>query len=316
MNFEKTESSKNIDKLDKRKYEACDFVIANQAKQRINEMDFVDIFGAEDVKNDIKFAQQLEKKFKEDSDRFTDEELETIKERDIKSQALETMIVNQGDEFMWFGADAVVQRASEYDDLKNGVDAIVEFEKQTGNETKYHHIALAIDAVMASDFSVVDRKIKKNLWKIKEPEGGANVKYGITENGAKKGRIQIAIPVVIGLEGRRVDELVETTSQIIRLQAQKERSQSAQEVYNAKVIEFMSHPAQKVFLKQITLQLDMYQKTLKNIVGNRTREYSEKINELQDIFRQLEQEKKDIKIGDCTDDKVLEFIETIVQSPA
>jgi hypothetical protein len=99
----------------------------------------------------------------------------------------------------WFGPDAFTVKTSRFDDIRNGVDSVVEFPE---NEATPTYLALAIDITFSADTEAKFEKIRKEI----EEEKLAEVKYFTSEHTPPR-RLQKVPHAVIGAESRTVKEL-------------------------------------------------------------------------------------------------------------
>jgi len=166
----------------------------NKENPPINPEDFIDIYGEDVVRNDLKYVQDLKDKFEADS---TPEKAEIKKHANI----LEAIIADQTELNDWMGPDASTIIASEKDDIGNRVDAIVEFLKGNG----VSHLALAIDVTHGQDVKDKMGSIKKEI------EGGelTEVKYFKSEHSGFKGKLEHIPRVIIGADKNTILELGE-----------------------------------------------------------------------------------------------------------
>ena len=108
--------------------------------------DFIDTYGATEVEKDKRYVAERERSF--------DNNQETA-----KAATIFELIVHEADMNEWFGSEARMIRASRYDDVKNGVDEIVAFDREGG----ISYTALAIDATTAISYTEKFRRIRKDI---------------------------------------------------------------------------------------------------------------------------------------------------------
>jgi len=115
---------------------------------------------------------------------------------------LESIIVSEAKSCNWFGSEPYeIMVTSEYDDYKNGIDSIVEFQQEKG----VSYLGLAVDATFGTD---VSRKFKRILREIDNGEM-PEVKYFKSEYLALKGMKGKLPRVVIGVDIEKIKELME-----------------------------------------------------------------------------------------------------------
>ena len=96
------------------------------AVDRIKETDFEDLYGEENVRKDLAEIERLEAKF------------ETLPSK--ASVILEAIIHEQSELNDWLGPEAHTLKTARYDDIKHGVDEVVEFTDKPGKKS---HLAEA-----------------------------------------------------------------------------------------------------------------------------------------------------------------------------
>jgi NADPH-dependent 7-cyano-7-deazaguanine reductase QueF-like protein len=179
-------------------------------------------------------------------------------------------------EWLGEGADAIV--SSKYDDIKNGVDVIVERD----SEDEMHHLALAIDVTFGQDVGYKFDKIKREIDNGKLTE----VKY--FSHGSDDFGVGLKnIPrVVIGADINTVKELSE-----FWVGGDKKA--------------LGSHRIQVQILEEIAIQLKTFKRYAESI--NET-EVAEKYDETFKIIDRVISEKINIPSEGMEDDKVYRAI--------
>jgi len=270
---------------------------------RLREEDFIDEtkkgYSKKDIENDLKMTEEMKRKFHEHDDDLDEEIIKKIKEKKKRSEALESVIINGGQQAEWFGKEAHLVQTAEFDDIFDGVDGVLEF--VIGGE-KPQRIALAIDASMRPDFSKVERKILRGISKVNS--GKMKVKYFKSQVDDFKGTLKEVIPIVLGLEGNNAEKLIHLFADLKRAQAMTANSEKA----NEKLLQVKSHPSQIIFLKEILVQLDMYAKIFAK-EGNPTKFGVEKIH---DIIAGILKDKETINAGEYEKDGVYQKICEVV----
>ncbi len=157
--------------------------------------EFKDVYP--DVADDEQWVVDMEQRFAEKATR------EPVF-ADIRKQAtvLEAVIHSEGELSEWFGPYATTILSSAYDDYKNGVDEIVEFNDE---EHGLSHLALAIDVVSGPELSKKVERIKEEI----EHGTLTRVKYFQTADGSVRGPKENIPRVVIGVDRKSVRELGE-----------------------------------------------------------------------------------------------------------
>lgn len=152
-------------------------------------------YNLEEIEEDEKWVDGLEKIFEEDAKK--NKHLLEVKRRAELFEAL----LNEGIELHdWFSKDAGTIAPSRYDDIKNGIDLLVEF--SIGGFVK--HLGLSID-VTTSTRSVFG-KIEQLRWDVQKGHL-AQLKYFASEPSGYRG-VKNDIPkVIIGADFKLVREL-------------------------------------------------------------------------------------------------------------
>jgi len=275
---------------------------------RINMEDFRDRFGESVVEEDIRELQRIKDKISaEFYERYRDQpsKLKELAETDKKrGEAFEVLIIDQGELHGWFGDQTSLTRTSEYDDIKNGVDMVLEFRSEDGAE----HIALAIDASMHGGLIELLKKLQRNRDKLIGERKVAEVKYYTSEPSEFKGKLDAVIPVVIGVDGSNADELMEDFTKVIKLRGMQHKTGEESGEFRMLIRKMDMRPVQIAFLQEIKTQLEFYQ--LQNI----NEDVFRKVERLLDIINGVMESKKDIKLGGLKHDKVFKIITGIKSS--
>lgn len=253
----------------------CELVSKNSYSSRIDIDTFRDIYSEEQIERDIQRSEYLKKSYAEKHRVLGKEAVFAA----TRSDALETIVVNQAEMNNWFGENSFLIRTSEYDDYNNHVDAVLEFAIE-GKESQ--RLALAIDSTSASSRNndVINRKIERNIEDVKYDR--TTVKYFESQVDNFRGRLRTVLPVVVGLDERNSDDLISLSATIIKLEAQKINGNAR--LAQAKK-EMEKHLAQLLFLEEIKQQLEMYRgleiykdnnqllsilETIKEVMGEKT----------------------------------------------
>lgn len=201
---------------------------ANEAlsKNAISMEPFTKLYGEAAVTADKAEVQRLEKLYEEE---------DTPQQR--RGRAYTTIFEGLWHDQAgkgWLGPEATAFRPTRFDDIKNGVDSIVEFRK-SNNEAS--HLAFAIDVTYSTDIGV-KKKVERIGWEIRHGRM-AEVKYFNSEALGFMGLLKNVPRVVIGVEKRHIDRM-------------------AQLWIDGKDQELAEDPVQVVVLEQIKMQLAAY----------------------------------------------------------
>lgn len=217
------------------------------------------VFSKEEVEDDKSEIVRIENRIYEDN------QLEGKNKCGEKSgDDLEYIIAEKAELNNWFGENTFLSKTRRYDDLKNGIDFVVEYDLDEGPK----QIALMIDA-SGDKVEKLQKKITRNINDIKQ--GNRMVKYFESQVDGYKGELDNVIPVVIGVDGIHTQEMIDHLGD-----------------------KFDNHPAQIAFLEEIKVQLDYYSEVCPKY-RPKDREKLAKINDLRGIINNVLEEKSGLK---------------------
>ncbi len=161
----------------------------------INMEDFSNLY--KDVTTDLAYVVEMDRKFEESRTRDTEAEAMLRK----MAKIFEIIINEQIELSDWLGGSAMTKRVSKYDDYKNGVDTVVEFDDDDG----FSHLALAIDITSSHELTRKFGRIKKEI-----DEGIlTKIKYFVSDGLSFKGEKGNIPRVVIGADRKSIIDLME-----------------------------------------------------------------------------------------------------------
>ena len=249
---EKITSKMELDRPDRVRFsevhEKAKKILPHQGGQRIDPSEFKDLYGEQVVYQDEQYVWETKEVFRR-------KEGTSSRKKEAKdvSDAFETLISDQVDLSNWFGENASVIRASEYDDYKNKVDAIIEFILEGSTS----HLALGIDITYSRES--LSGKIH-TIRKMIEEGILAQVKYFISDIGGFRGELKNIPIVVVGADMEILDELFDTWIRFQRLRKQKNKE--GQESVTKKIrelnLQLQNHKVQVQLLRQIKMQLEKF----------------------------------------------------------
>jgi hypothetical protein len=146
---------------------------------------FVDLYGEENVTRDLRKVEELKSKFQSHESKKAADVFEAVLHQHVELSD-------------WLGPDAETIRASEFDDIVNGVDLVVEFNED--DTTK--HLALGVDVTFG--LQTMQKKFDRIKTEI-EADKLATVKY--FEAHGFKGSLTQTPRVVVGVELDKVIQL-------------------------------------------------------------------------------------------------------------
>jgi hypothetical protein len=247
----------------------AELILEHHKKDRPDEKKFVEIYGDAEIQNDMNDLERMQEKFSVDMNHLSTQEKEKIDQGKKRSEALEATIVGLAD-FGWFGSETQTSRTHEYDDVFHGIDAVLEIprEKKDKKTDRPQRLALAVDASTDSRSQVVQEKIIRNARKVfRTHRWPPKIKYfeskiqTIKIDGKKvpyRGSLDFVVPVVVGLESNEANNLMSLYVRFLRHNENKSKTTEQKKDLAAVRNEILKHPAQTIFLRQITDQLDMY----------------------------------------------------------
>ncbi|MCH7604400.1 hypothetical protein IID24_00145 [Patescibacteria group bacterium] len=289
--------------------EAVEVVLANEVGHRLDMDDFEDVFPPKEIQEDKREVERLKAKFQEELEGLPDEEQERVKQGKKRGEALEIIIGDQAELSDWFGEQAMVTRTTEFDDIRNGVDAVIEFNLEGGAE----RLALAIDTSTRVVGETMKKKMRRNIEIVTGQRSPLVVKYFRSQVSDFEGTLRGIIPVVIGIERKNADRLSELYAQTTRLE--KTKGQAARQLLKEKKEEMGTHPAQMVFLEEVSLQLYLYEDLLER-EGSGSEYNIAEIHKMQNLIQRIidSREKKGISSEGLEDDEFLSMIGDLTDS--
>jgi len=254
--------------------------------ENINPADFEDVYSLEEIRKDLEHLDFVEKKIENFKKKKNTQEREIYDINEKRSKAFEILLADQIYDGEWLGPEAMSIRASRFDDVLNGVDIIVEFDRENAVE----RIALVVDASTTSDIDYIEKKIKRNIRRISEDLKPLEIKYFHSqirgENGEYfKGKIENLIPIVIGADYQNANRIFNIFSEFIFLENKTDNDSKERCRWLKKKLS--THPIQNIFLEQIEIQLEMYISILK-----RKNKPMDDVEALLVIIKEVAEEKK------------------------
>jgi hypothetical protein len=195
-------------------------------KGRIDTADFSDLYGEAGVANDEEYVKDREMKFHAND--FRDTESRVAGE---KAEIFEAIFNQEGDQAMWFGENSAIIMPSKFDDIANGVDSIIEIERQGGLAIAALSLDLTFKIDVGSKVDAIAEKVMKGK--------AAKIKYYQSELGNFRGE-KTKIPYFVA--GVNATTLAELTN----LFAERKSAQ------------FATHPVQFQIIESIGIQADIF----------------------------------------------------------
>jgi len=187
---------------------------------RINPLSFISLYGSERVTRDMTWTegmlQQHEKNFDVNKGH---------------ADIIEALLFEHIEQSEWFGKDAHTLKTSNFDDIRNKTDLLVEFEN--GKE-QLTYLGLAVDVTFGE--TALRHKLEEIKKDIQENRL-SKIEYFESERSPFKGEYRNLPRVVIGMDRSHMVDLV-------RMWMQDEKKK-----------EFVSHPIQMLILQEIIDEL-------------------------------------------------------------
>lgn len=259
----------------------------DKARPRILERSFAGSYPAPEIEADIKLTERLSAEFTKRDEQAGAEGFLRAKETHQLATAMEVIVAQP---LTWWGKGKTT-RTSTYDDYINGVDAVLEIPGE-------QHIGFALDFSTSGFQQIIKQKIDRATDHVLVPGRPAEVKYYISPVTKKKERITV-IPIVIGLDGNDAKELVSLVSGVIRMRDQAANNPVMKEKLAKGFEALQKHPAQMVFILEISSQLARYRRLLENATDPRLVVMRERIASMIEFIHELAEAK--VKEGIWTD---------------
>lgn len=216
-----------VDRKEKILNEVLPFVRESYAKAQkmirgaaIDPKNFVHPYGEQVVEKDIAWTERI---VSEQESRFDVNK--------VHADIVEAILYEHIEQSNWFGEKASTIKTSQFDDIRNGVDLIIEFEEATEG---FLHMGLAVDVTFGE--TALQDKIQKIKREIEEGKL-AEIKYFESDRSPYKGLYRNLPRVVVGMDRIHMVDLMKMW------------------VDDGRKKEFSTHPVQMMILHEIRSQL-------------------------------------------------------------
>lgn len=247
----------------------------------VDPEEFVDLYGRENVEKDLDYVKEMEERFRKESTL----EIERTKRM---ATVLEAIIYEQAELSEWLGPNACTIKPSRYDDIKNGVDSVVEFQKEEGEAS---HLALAIDVTFSPN-------IEKKLERIKrEIRNGqlTRIKYFVSEYMGFRGELTRVPRVVIGADVTRIRELSDLW-------------------LNKRKRELADHPVQFQILEEMRMQLEFFKEYAREVGREEIAlVYHRSLEMIKGIIASKQEEKGELPVEELERDQIFRSIQGYIR---
>ncbi len=216
---------------------------------------FEGLYDANMITEDTRCVERMEEKFKRDENSDT-------AHFHRRAELLEAIVWDEIGHDSWLGREAKPITASRYDDIKNGVDLVVEFFKKECTDELDSRLGLSID--VTSNVTSLEEKLQRIRSDIQDGHL-SYVKYFISSQGARQ-EIPNVPKVVVGNDAASIKELSLLRLEIHGLVHALKENQKSGRLSSESVMSMESrlkdaklklakHRTQFLFLSEIELQL-------------------------------------------------------------
>ncbi len=237
---------------------------------RVKIADFRSIYGESKIAQDTSYVREMEARFAEKAQEAPPYQIEAQKMGTI----LEAIMDDQIEMSDWLGPDVYTHPTSKLDDIKHGVDTVLEIEREEGAA----FLALGIDVTHSAQF--VPEKLKKIKSEIKRGEM-ATVEYFESETQSIKGVMENLPRVVVCVDK-------ETLLKLVRAWTDRTKKKDMGE-----------HPVQLQIIDEIIMQLETYRDYANNLKHTKlVQKYERQIKIFHGIRDQKKSLYKKLKVGE------------------
>ncbi|MGC9610902.1 MAG: hypothetical protein ABSE68_01655 [Minisyncoccia bacterium] len=193
--------------------------------KRFHLDDFKDHYGEEAVEKDKNYVDENRERLG-----LTEfpEKLEAWKNATVFEASMDRCIEKAG----WLGPDNTALKSSDFDDIKNGIDTIVESKE---GKSSASYLGLAIDVTTNAEAGKKFDRIKDEIDNGKMPE----VKYFRSEHMNIRGTLEKIPRVVVWADPKTIEEIAELS-------------------FSKNYGELSNHPAQIQILEEVLIQLKTF----------------------------------------------------------
>ena len=143
----------------------------------LKEDDFEDVYGKGEISKDKMRVANLRSKFAGELQGNDEDTVEFQRANKEISQGLEYIIAYESEMSEWLcstedGIACYFSKTSEYDDIVNGADGVLEIylenPKELGLDENLHHIALVVDVTFSKEEDTINKKLERFLKRAKD----------------------------------------------------------------------------------------------------------------------------------------------------
>ena len=240
--------------------------IYGQDIEIIEEKNFEDLYSEKIVAADLEWVRKEE-------ERFEREDTSEQKEARKISTIFETLIYDQAEMSEWLGKSAITIKSSRYDDIKNGIDLIIEFPDSEGASAS--HLALAVDITLSNELEKKMNGIRRDI----ERGELSNIKYFESETLSIRGEKRNVPKVVIGADSKMLNQIID-----LWIRQDKESKNR-----------LGNHPIQFVLLEEVMLQLEKFKDYAEKFKQDKVSESYDKVRDVMNgIYREKLKLREDV----------------------
>ena len=227
-------------------------LVARYKKASIRPSDFSN-YDRESIRKDEEYVASIEEKFRLENN---PEKAASLR----RGELLEALIDEAIKKARWMGPDTTTINTSRYDDIRNGIDMILELIGREG----FSHLALSIDMTSSSKQAAIKLgNIKNNILGGNLPD----IKYFHSQRAGIKGGYEKIPKLIIGVDPDSIRDLCLTRLEIHTfhsgLKNPKNNSESLQrslrDKKNASLEKFAKSIVRFIIIREMEMQLIKYE---------------------------------------------------------
>lgn len=235
----------------------------NIKTNKIDQTSFTGIYSKTEIDRDLLYVYNKKEEFRQkNAGDFKSKENKKI------SEAFEKIISLRGEQNDWFGNNFYTSNTSDYDDFKNKADILGAFVVEGEEKEINNFMGVVFDITSATGQNLMN-KLQSNINRLSGNLPEPEIKYFENEKIKFKGGLKKIIPLVIGLDSNHTKNLI---VELYKADNDKRRQ------------EMTDHPCSIVFLREIIIQLEEYEKTLQK---NDPKKFLPKIKKILPVIERI-----------------------------
>lgn len=275
INFKKFEKGDEHD-LQEIKREACQRALREMKGGVAKMEDFKDVRGLEEISADSAYVERIKSRFQHSPEKANSRELALI---------FEAILTDNIESSDWMGPDAVTVKTLEFDDIKHGIDMVVEIEKED-EEGALH---LGVDVTLGRQVPTKLRSIKDEI------ESGklGTVKYFESGVSEEKKKLEKIPKVLVAADPYTVDDLMKLwMSNDKKALAEHPFQDQILLMVHMQLVAFRDY-AEKIGKKEVIKKYEEWIALMEEIIGEKRGLSSEQDSAFRAIEKYLEEFGKD-----------------------